>query len=344
VISRAGRPARRPNLKKPTDLRTLASRLAGANPVLTRHETRSVDLSTTYTDFKPIFEALEAGSAHQRRQVDVDTPVGYDFSFGPIDFANNAPGYMGFDFIDTYDTTACANVCNSADPDANGGICKAFNIWQGVVNGTPAAQVTCAMYFIPIDASTATNPGDVGNNLTVTSSMGFVRQDLLPDGTFEGFNCTFPTASGSFSCYTESYDGWLGTSPPEGLLDATIENAASPFFAHMGFSAAQLGSQATDQFPGTLSVVDPLATEPGVDYVLEFFIRAQDAPQPGFADLTPSMNITWNGDVVGTVSGIFANYTREQFTLTAVGNDTFSVTGGFWPSFILLDDIYLLRQ
>ncbi|KAJ7586750.1 hypothetical protein C8J56DRAFT_945498 [Mycena floridula] len=323
----------------------IASTIAGANPVPTRLETRSLDLSTTYTDFKPIFAGLLAANrVHERRQVDVPVPVGYDFVFGPLDDANNAPGFMGFVFIDTYDTIACANICNNADPDTNGGACKAFNIWQGAINGTPAAQVTCALYFLPIDASTATNPGDTENDLTVTLSRGYVRQDLLPDGGFEGFNCTFPTPSGSFSCFTESFGGWLGTSPPEGSLDATIENADSQLFAHIGHSAAQLGSQATDQFPGTLSVVDPLATEPGVDYILEFFIRAEHTPQQGFEDLTPSMNITWNGDVVGTVSGIFVAFTRQALTVTAQGQDTLSLTGGFWPSFIVLDDIVLLRK
>jgi len=50
--------------------------------------------------------------------VDPDTPEGYDLVFGPTNGANNAPGYMGFAFLDKYDVQACADLCNTRGADS----------------------------------------------------------------------------------------------------------------------------------------------------------------------------------------------------------------------------------
>lgn len=87
-------------------------------------------------------------------------PEGYDFVFGPTNGANNAPGYMGFSFLDRYvcinmmatkshliaryDVQACADLCNTRGADASGGSCQYFNIWRAVVNGNPTTY-TCSM-------------------------------------------------------------------------------------------------------------------------------------------------------------------------------------------------------
>ncbi|KAJ7595226.1 hypothetical protein C8J56DRAFT_1114958, partial [Mycena floridula] len=267
-------------------------------------------------------------------------PIGYDLVFGPLNYASNAPGYMGVVEIQTYDVDTCAAVCNKADADSNGGICKAINIWQPVINGTPAAYTNCALYYLPIDASTATNSGDATNRIAVTRSEGYARQNLLPSTGFEGFNCTFPNQN-SPPCYTDSFGGWVGTSSVGGVSDATIVNSQSQNFAHFGHSAAQLGSQFTDQQRGTLTASAALKTDPGVDYILEFFIRAPHTPQQGHADIVPQMDILWNGKAVANISGIFVAFTRQALIVTAVGLDHLAFTGGFFPSPILLDDISL---
>ncbi|KAG6918640.1 hypothetical protein DXG01_012759 [Tephrocybe rancida] len=105
---------------------------------------------------------------------DPDCPKGYELVFGPTDGANNAPGYMGFAFIDKYDVNACASLCDHRDPDPQGGHCKYFNIWRAVVNGQPTTY-TCSMYFFPADSSTAVNYGQ--GPLKVTWSRGYRKRD-----------------------------------------------------------------------------------------------------------------------------------------------------------------------
>lgn len=96
----------------------------------------------------------------------VATPSGYELTYGPTSGANNAPGYMGFNFLTQYDPAACAKLCN-----ANAG-CASFNIWRGVVNGDPRTY-TCSMYRSVVDQSTAVNYGDDVNKVKVTYSRGY---------------------------------------------------------------------------------------------------------------------------------------------------------------------------
>jgi len=106
---------------------------------------------------------------------DPAAPDGYELVYGPTGGANNAPGYMGFTFLDTYDVDACAALCNTRGADPVGGVCKFFNIWRAVVSGVPTTN-TCSMYFTPADASTAVNFGQ--GDLVVTLSRGYKRIDV----------------------------------------------------------------------------------------------------------------------------------------------------------------------
>ncbi|KDR79902.1 hypothetical protein GALMADRAFT_19281, partial [Galerina marginata CBS 339.88] len=85
-------------------------------------------------------------------------PQFFSETFGPVNGANNANGYMGFQTLATYDINACAQACNTRPFDATSGPCIFFNIWQSVVNGT-ASAVVCSMYNTLTDLSTATNTG-----------------------------------------------------------------------------------------------------------------------------------------------------------------------------------------
>ena len=51
---------------------------------------------------------------------------------------------MGFAFLDQYDVSACAVLCNTRGADPMGGTCKFFNIWRALVNGIPTTY-TCSM-------------------------------------------------------------------------------------------------------------------------------------------------------------------------------------------------------
>ncbi|CAK5274414.1 unnamed protein product, partial [Mycena citricolor] len=215
--------------------------------------------------------------------IEPDSPEGYDPVFGPTNGANNAPGYMGFAFLDQYDVNACAQLCNGRGADPVGGGCAYFNIWRAVVSGVPTTY-TCSMYYIVADESTAVNYGQ--GDLVVTYSRGYKRKSLLPDGGFEGYTgCT------DF-CFTLSDSNWVGTSASGGSNDATIFHFNA--YAQTGNSVALLGAAFGDNAEaGTLAPAQALSTKSGVSYVIQCFMNsAFSAPS---LEASAHVDITWNG-------------------------------------------------
>ncbi|TFK66971.1 hypothetical protein BDN72DRAFT_822908 [Pluteus cervinus] len=258
---------------------------------------------------------------------DPPTPDGYEFVFGPTGGANNAGGYMGSADLDSYDVAACAAQCNTRGADATGGACQYFNIWRAVTNGNPTGY-TCSMYYIPTDASTATNYGQ--GDLLVTLSRGYQRISYLPDGGFEDYN------PGGFD-FAASDDNWIGTSPPGGTLDATIFNFQP--YAHTGNSVALLGSAiGADALPGTLTPAAPLNLEAGKAYWVTFF---QNSDFSGGLETDAYIEVHWNGAIVLTINPGDENWTYYQVQVTAAGNDQLAFVGGPAPGWSFLDDIYV---
>ncbi|KAJ7097179.1 hypothetical protein B0H15DRAFT_797884 [Mycena belliarum] len=258
--------------------------------------------------------------------VDPDTPEGYELVFGPTNGANNAPGYMGFAFIDKYDVDACAQLCNGRGADPNGGGCAFFNIWRAVVSGVPTTY-TCSMYYLVADVSTAVNFGQ--GDLVVTLSRGYARKNLVIDGGFEGY-----AACDDF-CFTESYANWIGTSAPGGDMDATIFNFIP--YAHTGHSVALLGAAfGDDALPGTLTPAAPLETKAGAHYVVQAFVISTFSG----AELEKNANVSilWNGARVGGVTG-FMPWTFVQATVVGTGSDKLEFFGGAAPAWSFIDDV-----
>ncbi|KAF6752071.1 hypothetical protein DFP72DRAFT_906001 [Ephemerocybe angulata] len=258
-----------------------------------------------------------------------DVPEGYELVFGPLDGANNAPGYMGFAFLDKYDVDACARECNRRGADGNGGACQYFNIWRAVVSGVPTTY-TCSMYFIVADASTAVNTGQ--GDLKVTFSRGYSRKNYLIDGGFEGY-----TECASF-CFTESYTNWVASSPAGGYLDASVFYFKT--YARNGHGSALLGSATfADDKSGTLSVAQPLKTEAGKKYQVAFF---QNSAFSGPTFQAKSIvQVLWNGKVVETIKPGFTTWKFHSVDVVAVGNDILAFSGGSAPAWTFLDDISL---
>jgi len=262
--------------------------------------------------------------------VDPDTPDGYELVFGPTDGANNAPGYMGFAFIDKYDVNACAQLCNGRGADPNGGGCAFFNIWRAVVDGLPTTY-TCSMYFLTADESTAVNFGQ--GSLVVTFSRGYARTSALPDGGFEGFN-----GCADF-CFTSSYANWVGTTPSGGDLDATIFFFAS--YAHTGNGSGLLGAAfGDDSLPGTLAPTQPLETESGAAYVVQCFMAS--AFSGSELEAPAHVDIMWNGARVGGVSG-FMEYSFVEAPVVGTGSDFLSFVGGAAPAWTFIDDCKVFK-
>ncbi|TFK64469.1 hypothetical protein BDN72DRAFT_963186 [Pluteus cervinus] len=280
---------------------------------------------------------LPAGKTYVQQSVgyaadslaDPPIPDGYEFVFLPTNGANNAPGYMGFALLDKYDVQACANLCNTRGADANGGACQYFNIWRALVNGNPTTY-SCVMYYLPTDASTATNTGQ--GDLQVTYSRGYRRTSYLPDGGFEGYECP------SGVCYTESYTNWIGTSPAGGAQDASIFDYVP--YARTGHSSGLLGSgSAEDDFSGTLAPAAPLSTVAGKDYWITFF---QDSTFSGPSDEAAAfIDVKWNGVTVLSITPGYQAWGYYEVKVTAVGNDQLEFYGGTAPAWSFLDDIYV---
>ncbi|KIK62898.1 hypothetical protein GYMLUDRAFT_72584 [Collybiopsis luxurians FD-317 M1] len=266
--------------------------------------------------------------------VDPATPSGYDLVFGPTNGANNAPGYMGFAFLDKYDVDACATLCNQRGADPVGGACQYFNIWRAVVNGVPTTY-TCSMYYIVADESTAVNYGQ--GSLVVTESRGYKRQNIVVDGGFEGYTCDDEGDDVPF-CFTASYANWQGTSPAGGTFDASIFNYQP--YAHTGSAVALLGSAFDfDSLPGTLAPTQSLATHSGASYTLQFFHSSFYSGQVDEANAT--LAVIWNGQTIDTLHPGFAQWTPHQYTVTAKGNDQLQFTGGNAPAYVFVDDVSL---
>ncbi|TFK67826.1 hypothetical protein BDN72DRAFT_960728 [Pluteus cervinus] len=259
--------------------------------------------------------------------VDPSVPAGYQLVFGPTNGANQAPGYMGFSFLDKYDVQACANLCNTRGADPVGGVCQYFNIWRALVDGNPTTY-SCSFYYLPTDASTATNTGQ--GNLQVTYSRGYQRISTLLDGGFEdcGSSCTNGASSD---------DHWVASSPSGGNGDAILSFRASA--ARTGHSLGVLGSVSSqDSLSGTIRTNPPIPTVSGASYVLQFFHQSLFGTND---ESHAVLNVFWNGVQVLSLHPGKQAWTPYQVAVTAVGSDVLSFTGGSWPAYDFLDDISL---
>ncbi|KAF5346472.1 hypothetical protein D9756_010062 [Leucocoprinus leucothites] len=264
--------------------------------------------------------------------LDPPAPEGYELTFGPTGGANNAPGYMGFAFIDRYDVDACAQLCNTRGPDGNGGACQYFNIWRAVVNGNPTTY-TCSFYYLVSDASTANNFGQ--GDLKVTYSRGYKRKSLLQDGGFESYAACRSTDI----CWTNSTQFWTATSPAGGNFDAEIIHHAG--YGHSGDSAALLGSGfGTDSLAGTITPTHTLDTIPGATYLITFFHSSAFNSDPA-AEANAFVDVLWNGKVVQTIKPGFSDWKYYELKVVATGGDTLAFHGGAAPAWSFLDDIFV---
>ncbi|KAJ3985590.1 hypothetical protein F5890DRAFT_1120822 [Lentinula detonsa] len=279
----------------------------------------------------PLTYIQESSGWASKSLSDPPTPKGYD-PLPDLNGANEAPGYMGFVFLNKYDTEACAAICNNQDPDNVGGSCKYFNIWRAVVDQVPTTY-TCALYYIPADPSTATNYGQ--GNLIVTQSRGYKRMNYVSNGGFEDFTC-----GGLIFCYTDKTEDWLASSPKDGDYDASIFHYQP--YAHSGNSVALLGSAfGRDGYTGTLTYASGLSTEPDVEYVIEFFHSSYYSGQGG--ELEAFVEVYWNGNLIGSIHPGYSQWKYYKFVVVAKGNDELDFRGGEAPSYDFLDDIYVMR-
>ncbi|KAF7308465.1 hypothetical protein HMN09_00695400 [Mycena chlorophos] len=276
---------------------------------------------------------IEESSGYAVRSVaDPETPEGYEFVFGPIKAATQAAGYMGFVFLDQYNVSACAAMCSSRGVDPKGGVCQFFNIWTAEVNGTQKTY-TCSMYYLPTDASTATNTGQ--GNLTVANSRGYSRIQYILNGGFEQYVCS----NGDIFCFSTSAPNWIGISPFGGFEDATIFHYAP--YAHTGNGSALLGcAYGTDTQMGVLQTTAPIAKlDIGRTYLLNFFHWSGYSGQQ--VEKNAIVSVWWGNTWLGNITGYEAPYTYHEYPVVAGKNNTITFIGGRAPAYSFLDDVGL---
>ncbi|KAF9267687.1 hypothetical protein L218DRAFT_1073794 [Marasmius fiardii PR-910] len=297
--------------------------------------------STASTDVDAIFSTIssvdqnggDSNKTSGRVEANVEQPEGYEYVFGPLKGANSAPHYMGFVLLEKYDPSACAQECNKRSINRVGGACKYFNIWMAfniVTNHTQS--YTCAMYYIPANASTATNTGQ--GDIMVQQSRGYKRTTLVPDGDFENYRCS----DGGAFCFTEKTPTWNGTSPANGNFDATIFHYGD--YAYHGTGVGLLGSAyGLDSLPGTLSPVNSLRTKAGRTYSIQFFLSSTfSGPQ---RERDAYVSVVWNGRVVKTFYTGYAPWHYYEVIVVAGGGDQLSFVGGKAPAWTFIDEVYV---
>ena len=206
-------------------------------------------------------------------------------------------------------------------------------VWCVQVNLSVTSTLTiCFQYYIVADESTAVNTGQ--GDLAVTYSRGYKRINYVIDGGFEGYSNEC-----NFFCYTTSYANWIGTSPANGILDATIF-AYQPY-ARTGRGASLLGSaNGSDSYSGTLTPAQPLETVAGQEYIIAFYQSSAFSGPRGEA--SAFVDVVWNGEVVSTVRPGYSNYEYNLFKVVGNGNDVLAFHGGSAPAWTFLDDISVL--
>lgn len=114
------------------------------------------------------FEANPAYSAIATYAV---TPSGYSRSFTNLQGATSGANYLGFAYLQTYNTTGCASLCGSTSG------CVAFNTYierdpllnpaDACPNPPSIANYKCSFWGSPVTSQNATNTGQYRNSFQV---------------------------------------------------------------------------------------------------------------------------------------------------------------------------------
>jgi len=191
-------------------------------------------------------------------------------------------------------------------------------------------KLTPLQYYIPTDASTATNYGQ--GTLQITLARGYKRRNLLFDGGFESFN-----QCNDF-CYGSRTPFWQGTSSPGGVLDASVFYYQP--YARTGNAVGVLGSASgIDNLSGVLTVTHPLATTVGKSYQINLFHSSAFAGP--LHEERSFFEVLWNGEVVKVVRPGYENWTLYQVEVEAKGDDKLALRGGSAPAWSFVDDVTL---
>ncbi|KAL0063680.1 hypothetical protein AAF712_009372 [Marasmius tenuissimus] len=189
-------------------------------------------------------------------------------------------------------------------------------------------------YYIPTNASTATNTGQ--SDISVTLSRGYRRTNLITDGDFEKYQC----AGGAAFCFTNMTSDWVGTSPRGGNYDASIFHYE--YYAYHSTGVGLLGSAyGSDSLSGTLTYAHPIRTKKGEEYKIQFFLQSTYSGKQREQDAFVS--VVWNGQIIETFYTGYMPWAYYEVTVRGTGNDGLAFVGGKAPAFTFIDEVYVFR-
>ena len=176
-------------------------------------------------------------------------------------------------------------------------------------------------------ASFKDEPGAVTQSYSFTLSIG---QNLVQNGGFE---------TGSFSSWTLYGTTTIGNNLYNVVVDAgTLANNESTNLIHSGTYGAALG-----QSGGLAYLYQSLATVPGQNYLLSFWLNNPGGDTPNQFQVNWNTNSTTTNTVFNEVNmGAVNNWTNMLFLLPATGTNTTLQFGARNDNYFFgLDDVYV---
>jgi len=137
-------------------------------------------------------EAFLGNDTFAQESLNACTPDGYELSFINLQGSTQAPSYLGYITLNSYDTDACVAYCNALDG------CQGVNIYferdpsldpnvEGCPNPTSITNIKCARWGVPVSNETATNIGQWRDSfeVVITGSNGYNK--LAPPPSISGY-------------------------------------------------------------------------------------------------------------------------------------------------------------
>ncbi|XPS71816.1 hypothetical protein M3J09_003993 [Ascochyta lentis] len=194
-------------------------------------------------------DAFLGDSYYSQQASSAKAPLGFNSVFSNTKASPNAPGYLGFTLLDTYDVQTCADKCNAISG------CTSFNIYferdpsvnpddASCLDPASVTNIKCVWWSSKISSDVNVNDGQYRGNfhVVIAGSNGYVGKP-----TQRGFRIK-TDGSGTVM------DGrWLAVSPGEGAAVAL-----NPIAYKAQTSIFQFGQD------GTLVEIAPIASMAGV--------------------------------------------------------------------------------
>lgn len=182
---------------------------------------RQADCASLASGYGPVVSpdspsAFTANTAMAAAASSAPIPKGYVQTFQNLQASNNANGYLGYTTMKTYDTQACASMCDVM----NG--CAAVNVYferdpsvlpaANCSNPSSTNQIKCVFWGGPVNAANAVNNGQYMDDFHVVmaGSNGYVNQTVDDCPGYTGPNYLGSAAINAPGCSSMGVGSYMG--------------------------------------------------------------------------------------------------------------------------------------